>query len=135
MTSEPISKVSPNGSKTNLSFSLYYISGQYALNFYGRDYKFTNKMIAEKWYTVRLLVFVCGSILIFPYLKIGFKIKITQIKEAHNLCLVQAWLQNEQIVDDMLPRLNYDSNIGLWVGGDHTYLMDGQVRNFSFVKK
>ena len=39
MTSEPISKVSPDGSKTNLSFSLYYISGQYALNFYGRDYK------------------------------------------------------------------------------------------------
>ena len=72
MTSKPISKVSNNGSNTNFSFSLYYAnSGRYALNFYGRDYKFTNKMIAEKWYTVRLLVFVCGSILIFP-LKIGF---------------------------------------------------------------
>lgn len=61
--------------------------------------------------------------------------KITQIKEGHNLCRVQAWLQNKQIVDDQLPGLSYAYNIGLWVGGDHTYLMDGQVRNFSFVKK
>ena len=79
---KPISKVSPNGSKSNLSFSFYYgiYSRQYALNFYGRDYVFSKELIAEKWYKVELLLFP-GSILIFPDLKIWFRWKLRKSRK------------------------------------------------------
>ena len=61
--------------------------------------------------------------------------KIKQTKEGNNTCLVKAWLQNEIVVNAFFNCRNYDSGIGLYVAGDNAQVLDGQVRNFSFVQK
>ena len=61
--------------------------------------------------------------------------KIKQTKDQNNTCRVTAWLQNEVVVNAALTGRNYDSGIGLYVAGDYGQVIDGQVRNFSFVNK
>ena len=61
--------------------------------------------------------------------------KITQIQEDDHTFRVQAWWQNEHIINTYLSSRNYDSELGLYVAGDHPKVINGQVRNFSYVKK
>ena len=61
--------------------------------------------------------------------------KIVQIKEGNTTCRVQVWWQNKVVHDGYFGYQNYDSGIGLYVAGDQSTFIDGQVRNFSFVKK
>ena len=51
-----------------------------------------------------------------------------------NKCNTKGWLQGSLVVDETYTCRNYSNDIGLYIAGDYTPL-NGQVRNFSYIKQ
>ena len=62
------------------------------------------------------------------------KIDIQQSKGSNNQCNAKGWWQNELIFDRNYDCRSY-SDMGLYVAEDYPYVLDGQVRNFSYTLK
>ena len=60
---------------------------------------------------------------------------MTQIKGERNSCGGRVWLQDELIHEANYTCQTYDSAIGLYIAGIYDHILDGQVRNFSYVTK
>jgi len=117
-------------------FGFYYgESEKFSLTLYNRDHAFKKEFIAEKWYTVGVLTFINYKSSISSDFKKLFQMKITQIKEEEDKCNVKGWWQNELVVNASFVRRNYDAGIGLYACGRYSRVTNGQVRNFSFIKK
>ena len=63
-----------------------------------------------------------------------FKLEIIQKKGNGNQCNAKALWQDELVAEKSYDCPNYDSDIGLYIAGEYG-TVNGQVRNFSYIKK
>jgi len=62
--------------------------------------------------------------------------EIRQTKVLNNQCYISGWWEGELVASTMDDCPTYESNIGLFIAGKcDGWIIDGQVRNFSYVKK
>ena len=69
--------------------------------------------------------------------------KIIQTKDSQsNNCNVEAWLQNELVLETSYTCRTYDSDLALYTAGDYKYangdnraILHGEIKNFSYIKK
>ena len=76
------------------------------------DSYFTEECLADKWY----------------------KVNLTQTKEENNSCTSKAWWQGELVLNKNVDCQTNDNNMKLYISGNDVNV-DGQVKNFSYVKK
>jgi len=61
---------------------------------------------------------------------------ITQTKAENGNCNFKGWWQNELVVDTSLTCRNFDSGLNLYIAGQwDSKVIDGEVRNYSYVRK
>ena len=68
------------------------------------------------------------------YLRSLFQIDITQSKGVNNKCNAKGFWQNELVAEQNFDCPNNISGLGLYIAGGYTPF-NGQVRNFSYIKK
>ena len=64
-----------------------------------------------------------------------FKIDIVQTKAGGSSCHAEAFWQNQRVVNTNYNCLTGQTMFGLYVAGTGYQIVNGQVRNFSYVKK
>ena len=63
-----------------------------------------------------------------------FQIDIIRSK-GNNQCYVKGWWQNELVFYQNISCKSNDSNMELYLAWNYPRVLDGQVRNFSYIKK
>lgn len=64
-----------------------------------------------------------------------FKIDITHSKGENGSCLAKGWWQNKFVGEREYDCPAFGSGVNLYVAAIYTRLIDGEVRNFSYIKK
>ena len=123
-----------------LGFYCGYSNWNYAINIADNpQIDFDKELIAEKWYKVVFVVFClkfpCSMKSIFLKYSNIFKIDIKQSKGSNNQCYATIWWQNELIFHGNYSCPSLNSDMGLYVAASYKNVLNGQVRNFSYVKK
>ena len=57
------------------------------------------------------------------------------MKVDDNKCYAKAFWQNEFVMGKNYDCPTFESGIGLYIAGDAYYVLNGQIRNFSYIKK
>ena len=60
--------------------------------------------------------------------------KVTQTKAENGDCNFKGWWQNELVVNQSLTCRNFDSGLNLFIAGQYSRVVDGEVRNYSYVR-
>lgn len=123
-------KASPNGvndgSRRLFSF---WIEQRYYVSVGNADSYFQEECLADKWYKVSS-VENDSDFLINCFLKIV----MTHTKEENNTCSSKAWWQDKLVLDKNVNCQTNNYDMKLYISGANENV-DGQVRNFSYVKK
>lgn len=121
-------------------FFYQFSSNRYIMNLRGRDYNIEKEFLADKWYKVYLLLFLLSKnvkMIFITYLIQTLKIKIDIIQSKRdNSCYAEVRWQNELVVEANYSCPIYDNDLNLYIAAYYYgRVIDGQVRNFSYVKK